>query len=308
MKTTSVLPPKHDHDFHIDNTKGERRTRLVVAFTLAMMIVEIAAGLWTQSMALLADGWHMGTHAAALTIALVAYFVARRHARNPAFSFGTGKVSVLGGFTSAIVLAGVALMMIIESGRRLVSPLEIQFNEAILVAVIGLAVNLVSAYMLHGAKSGHGHGPSEGHGHHHDHNLRAAYMHVIADALTSVLAIVALLTGKALGWVWMDPAMGIVGGLVILHWSASLLKDTGGILLDADVSSETLDQVRQAVEADQTSRVIDLHVWKVGPNERAAILHVAADAPKHSDHYRQIINSQASARHVTVEIHPAELE
>ncbi len=305
MKTTSVLPPKHNHDFHLDNTEGERRTRLVVALTLVMMVVEIATGLWTQSMALLADGWHMGTHAAALTIALVAYFVARRHARNPAFTFGTGKVSVLGGFTSAIVLAGVALMMIVESGQRLVSPVTIQFNEAIFVAVIGLAVNLVSAYLLHGGKPGHG----EGHGHHHhDHNLRAAYMHVIADALTSVLAIIALLTGKALGWVWMDPTMGIVGGLVILHWSASLLKDTGGILLDADVASETLDKVRQAIEADENSRVIDLHVWKVGPSERAAILHVAADTPKHSDHYRQILLSQAGARHVTVEIHPAEVE
>jgi cation diffusion facilitator family transporter len=219
------------------SSANERRTRIVVLLTLTMMLVEITAGIAFQSMALLADGWHMATHAGALGIALFAYRFARTHAQNPRFTHGTDKVNALGGFSSAVVLGIVALLVAAESCMRLYSPTRINFDEAILVAIIGLLVNLVSAWLLRDTSHAHHHHTHDhdhehDHHHHHDHNLRAAYMHVIADALTSVLAITALVVGKYLGWVWMDPLMGIIGSIVIAHWSRGLLIQTGRVLLD----------------------------------------------------------------------------
>jgi cation diffusion facilitator family transporter len=240
---------KHSHRFNIEDGHAERNTRRVIMLTLSMMVIEIIAGYIYGSMALLADGWHMGTHAAALGITAFAYFYARKHSDNPNYSFGTGKVGVLGGFGSAVVLAIIALLVGVESVQRLISPVTIRFNEAIAVAFIGLAVNLFSAYLLRG-RHHHSPGNDSGHGQHQDHNLKAAYLHVLADALTSLLAIVALLTGKAFGWVWMDPIMGIVGALVISRWSYGLLVDTGRVLLDRDVNVEAVTVEVNPCEGD----------------------------------------------------------
>jgi cation diffusion facilitator family transporter len=275
MHLQDLGPWSHAHTFETDRVaRGERRTRWVVAITVSMMIAEIAAGTVFGSMALLADGWHMGTHAAALGVAAFAYAYARRHAADPRYSFGTGKVGALGGFASAVGLAVAALLVLVESATRLARPVVIRFDEAIAVAVLGLAVNLVCAWLLrdrdHGhehreEEQGHSHGDHDhAHGHHRDHNLRAAYLHVLADALTSVFAIAALVTGKVLGWTWMDPAMGIVGALVIARWSAGLLKDTSAVLLDAEVTTARRDAIRSAIEAGRDDRVSDLHVWRVG--------------------------------------------
>jgi cation diffusion facilitator family transporter len=271
MHTHNLHLWEHSHRFNIEDDHAERNTRRVILLTLVMMIIEITAGYIFGSMALLADGWHMGTHAAALGITAFAYYYARKHSENPSYSFGTGKVGVLGGFGSAVVLAVVALLMGVESVQRLVSPVNIRFNEAIAVAVVGLAVNLISAYLLRGR-----HHHSHQHGSGHDHNLRAAYLHVLADALTSLLAIVALITGKAFGWVWMDPIMGIVGALIISRWSYGLLIDTGKVLLDRDVNAEAVEEIRSIVESDSDNRVADLHVWRVGSHHLAESTHAKA--------------------------------
>jgi len=292
---------KHSHRFNIDDGQAERNTRRVILLTLSMMIIEITAGYIYGSMALLADGWHMGTHAAALGITAFAYYYARTHTDNPNYSFGTGKVGVLGGFGSAVVLAVIALLMGVESVQRLFSPVTIRFNEAIAVAVVGLAVNLISAYLLRGQ---HDHGT--GHGHHHDHNLRAAYLHVLADALTSLLAIVALVTGKAFGWVWMDPIMGIVGALIISRWSYGLLIDTGKVLLDRDVNQEAVEKIRSIVESDSDNRVSDLHVWRVGSHHLSAIISIVTHYPKSPDHYKNLLADYDEMVHVTVEVNPCE--
>ncbi|MDH3390799.1 MAG: CDF family Co(II)/Ni(II) efflux transporter DmeF, partial [Desulfobulbaceae bacterium] len=248
MHSSTLHQWQHSHILKVENTQGEKRTKLVIFITVIMMAVEISAGYMFGSMALLADGWHMGTHAAALSITVFAYIYARRHADNPKYSFSTGKVGVLGGFASAVVLGVIAILMGGESLKRFFLPVAIQFNEAIWVAVIGLVINLVCAYLLH-AK--HSHDPGHNHeNHHHDHNLRAAYLHVLADALTSFLAIFALLTGKHFGWVWMDPGMGLVGALVITRWSYGLLRDTSRILLDREVNSELSAKIRSIIEAD----------------------------------------------------------
>jgi cation diffusion facilitator family transporter len=301
---------QHSHTYTIDYGHGERNTRRVIALTVMMMVVEIAAGMAFGSMALLADGWHMGTHAIALGITAFAYFFARKHAANPKFSFGTGKVGVLGGFASAVVLAVIALLMGAESVQRLLSPQPIRFNEAIGVAVLGLAVNLVSAFWLRDAPHhhDHSHGEADAHNHHHDHNLRAAYLHVVADALTSVLAIVALSTGKLFGWVWMDPFMGIVGGLIILKWSQGLLWDTGKILLDRDVGQGPVDDIRAIIEADSDNRVADIHVWRVGPRHLYAILSIVTHFPKSPEHYKALLAGHDELVHVTVEVNRCESE
>jgi cation diffusion facilitator family transporter len=308
MHLTDLQRWQHEHSFGTDQLRSsERRTRWVVALTVTMMVVEIAAGKIFGSMALLADGWHMGTHAAALGIAVFAYVYARRHAADARYTFGTGKVATLGGFGSAVGLAIVALMVVGESVNRLASPVAIHFNQAIGVAVVGLAVNLVSAFLL-GGKHEHGHDDHDGEGatHHHDHNLRAAYLHVLADALTSVLAIVALVAGKALGWTWMDPVMGIAGGLVIARWSYGLLRDTSAVLLDGEVSDARKLRIRAAIEAETDNRVADLHVWRVGPAHLAAILSVVTSNPRPPAHYKTLLASQADLVHVTVEVHPCE--
>jgi len=301
----------HDHSFGQDRRReGERRTILVIAITATMMVVEIAAGIVFGSMALLADGLHMASHAAALTVTALAYVYARRHAHDPRFSFGTGKVNSLGGFTGAVLLAVFALLMVAESVDRFVHPVPIRFDQAILVAVVGLLVNGASALILgHGHGHGHGHvddhGEADdhaGHHHHHDHNLRAAYFHVLADALTSLLAIGALLSGKYFGLVWMDPLMGIVGAGLVARWSWGLLRDTSRVLLDHQASPDVEGAIRRALEDGGGDRVVDLHVWWIGPGIRAANVTVVSSAPREPDHYRALLPRELGVVHATVEI------
>lgn len=323
---------RHGHTFDTDRpAKGEVRTRWVVAITLVMMVAEVVGGIAFGSMALLADGWHMGTHAAALGVALFAYVYARTHATDPRYSFGTGKVGALGGFASAVGLAVVALLVLTESVSRLARPVGIRFDEAIAVACVGLAVNLLSAWLLRGEEHAHGahahgthaheHEHEDEHEHasheraqaehahaghepqHRDHNLRAAYLHVLADALTSVLAIFALLTGKSLGWTWMDPAMGIVGALVIARWSVGLLRDTSAVLLDAEVGEARREAIRAAVEETPADRVADLHVWRVGPRHLAAIVSIVSPAPRAPAEYAARLRRFEELAHVTIEVH-----
>jgi cation diffusion facilitator family transporter len=291
---------RHSHDFPIDTAQGEKRTSYVVMLTTAMMVVEIAAGYLFGSMALLADGWHMGTHVAALGISLFAYRYARQHSGNPYFNFGTGKVSSLGGFASAAALAVVALWMGLESLQRLLSPQQIHFDEAILVAAAGLGVNLLSAWLLGGARS---HDPHQRHAaHHHDHNLRAAYLHVLADALTSLLAILALLCGRAVGWVWMDALVGVVGAVVISQWSLGLVRETSGVLLDATPDRRLASAIRNSIESDADNRISDLHLWRVGPNHFAVIVSLVTHQPRDPAHYKALLHGLSGLGHITVEV------
>jgi cation diffusion facilitator family transporter len=239
----------------------------------------------------------MGTHVAAFAITIFAYRYAKRHADSARFSFGTGKVSVLGGFASAVALVVVALMMALESVHRLFSPQAIRFNEAIGVAILGLTVNLLSALIL---QSHHDH--DHQHGHHHDHNLRAAYLHVLADAFTSVLAIGALVTGKFFGWHWLDPVMGLVGAGVITKWAHGLVKETSAILLDNSIEGQTRERIVGTIESDRDNRVSDLHIWKVGPDDYAAMISIVTHYPQAAEHYKQLITDQAHLSHVTVEV------
>ena len=296
MKDNSI----HHHDFHHANAEGERRTLQVLAITIVTMLVEIIAGFVFKSMALTADGWHMGTHAAAFGITIFAYRYARKHAHNPRFSFGTGKVSVLGGFASAVGLAVVAVLMSVESIHRLIEPQDIRFNEAIGVAVLGLVVNVVSAFLLKGAHHVHGHG----HDHdHQDHNLKAAYFHVLADTLTSVTAIIALSFGSLFGWVILDPLMGIVGALVITKWALGLIQETSGILLDGSVEPAVCESIRSAVEIEPECRVADLHVWAVAPEHLAVILSVQTSKPMEPEAVKALLSEIPHLAHVTVEVH-----
>ena len=307
------FPADHRHVFlGAEHQRNERRVWLVIALTASMMVAEILAGKLYGSMALVADGWHMSTHAGAMLITALAYGYARRHADNPRFSFGTGKMGDLAGFASAVVLAIVALLIAWESFLRLTDPVPIRFEQAIAVAVIGLVVNLVSARLLHGGPGHHHHGHDHRHDHHHadhdhgrhghDNNLRAAYLHVLADALTSVLAIAALLVGRNYGWLWADPAMGVVGALVIARWSWGLIRDAGGVLLDAPAEGP---QVRQEIEdilAATGDTLKDLHVWQVGPGHFAAIVSVASATPQPAQHYKALLLPVHELSHVTVEV------
>jgi cation diffusion facilitator family transporter len=308
------------HDCGPDRGTAEKNTRRVIALTAVMMAVEILAGWRYHSMALLADGWHMGTHVAAFGITALAYAMARRYRGSPSFSFGTGKFDVLGGYTSALILGIVAIFMAAESVLRFFSPLVINFNEAIGIGLIGLCVNVASALMLkHDHGHGHSHGHSHGHdhhghdhdGHHHGHahedlNLKAAYIHVIADAVTSILAISALFAGKYLGWVWMDPVMGIVGSGVVAQWSWGLLRDTSDILLDRTPVTDLEGEIRKAVEAEGDAAITDLHVWQVGVGQFYAMVSVAARQPKTPGHYRELLSEHEELLHVTVEVHQYE--
>jgi cation diffusion facilitator family transporter len=286
------------HDFVPDFSHAERRTRIVIGVTAAMMVVEIAVGLMSHSMALLADGWHMSTHVLAFLITAVAYYFARTQAGNARFSFGTGKIGVLGGFTSAVVLSIVALLMAGESVHRLFVPLEIHFNEAICIACVGLLVNLGCAAVLADRHRESGGGSS----HRDDLNLRAAYLHVLADAFTSVLAITALTGGKFFGWAWLDPVVGIVGSGVVFSWAYTLLRDTSGILLDrTPASSDLPEEIRRAMESDGDSLVTDLHVWQVGIGKYAAMISVVAHEPKSCDAYRALLRRHHELVHVTIE-------
>lgn len=291
---------QHSHEFSVKNEKGERRTKYVLVLTAVTMVAEITAGSVYGSMALLADGWHMGTHVAAFFIAIFAYRYARQHANNPAYSFGTGKVNVLGGFASAIALAVVALVMLAESLHRIINPQTIHFNEAIVVACIGLLVNVVSAFLL---KDDHSHNHHHDHGsHHHDHNLRAAYLHVLADAMTSLLAIVALVSGKYFGWDWLDPIMGIVGAIIITRWSYSLVKQTSPILLDASIEEDYQQAIKDIIENEADNRISDMHVWKVGANHYAAIIALVTHHPQSTEHYKTLLSGFHKLSHITIEI------
>lgn len=303
MHHTDSAPWRHSHNYSLDTSVAERRTRIVIAITATMMVVEIAAGVVFNSMALLADGWHMSTHVAAFLITAIAYHFSRRYSADPRYSFGTGKMGVLGGFASAVILAMVALLMAGESVHRMFSPLPIHFNQAIGVAVAGLLVNLVCALLL---KDDHHHGHSHGahDHHHHDLNRRAAYIHVLADALTSVTAIVALVAGKFFGWSWLDPVMGVVGSAVVAVWAYGLVRETSGILLDRTPESSDLpDEIRRAVESDGDSLVTDLHIWQVAAGRFAAIVSIVAHEPKASETYRDLFREHEELVHVTVEVH-----
>ena len=319
MHSQSIDAYRHEHLFlGADHDRNERKTRLVIILCGAMMVAEIVGGALFGSMALIADGLHMSTHAAALLIAALAYVYARRHARDERFVFGTGKLGDLAAFSSAIILAMIAVLIGWESAGRLLHPVAIAFNEAIPVACLGLAVNVTSAWLLrdehdHG---GHAHDHDDDHdhdhhdaagGHHHDHhrdlNLRAAYVHVLADAAVSVLAVIGLVTGRQLGWIWMDPLMGIVGACVIANWSWGLVRAAGAVLLDLRPDGALAAGVRERLERDG-DRVADLHLWRVGPGHAAAIVSIVSDRPEAPARYKARLADLRGLSHVTIEVLP----
>ncbi|MFO1394076.1 MAG: CDF family Co(II)/Ni(II) efflux transporter DmeF [Steroidobacteraceae bacterium] len=315
MQPAPEHPHVHVYDLH--DPVAERRTRQVMWLTAAMMVVEIVAGTVFGSMALLADGWHMSSHALALGVSAGAYALARRHAHDPRFSFGTWKIEVLGGYTSAVFLLGVAGYMAFESVRRLFVPAAIHYGEAIPIAVLGLVVNIVSAWLLsagaHGHSHGHDHDHDHRHGHahggsghaHHDLNLRSAYMHVIADAATSVLAIAALAGGLWLGLGWLDPLMGMAGAVLVGRWAIGLMRDTGRVLLDAEMDSPVVHEVREVIQAlPEPARIRDLHVWRVGKGKYACILSLEGEAGIDPDEVRRRLAVHEELVHVTVEVVP----
>jgi cation diffusion facilitator family transporter len=303
MHSHSLDQWTHDHVFlGPKHAQNERRTWFVVALTVVMMVGEITAGSLFGSMALLADGWHMATHAAALGIAAVAYLFARQHARDSRFAFGTGKFGDLAAFSSAIILGMIAVQIAYESALRLVHPVQIAYGEAIAVAALGLCVNLVSAWLLrddHDHHHGHGHAHDDHH--HHDNNLRAAYVHVLADAATSVLAIAALVTAMYAQWVWADPLVGIIGSLVIASWAYGLIRDSGSVLLDVCVDKDLEGVIRDRLET-RGDRVTDLHLWQVGPGHRAAVISVVSDNPLPPATYKRRLGGLQGLCHVTVEV------
>jgi cation diffusion facilitator family transporter len=322
MHTSDLSTWQHRHVFlGLSHRRNERKAWAVMALTLAMMVVELVAGSVFGSMALIADGWHMATHAGALAITALAYVYARRHADDPAYTFGTGKFGDLAGFTSAVILAVISLMIGYQSIGRLLAPVGIAFDEAIAVAVMGLVVNLVSAYLLHERMEprehrhdhaservgGHRHASDHDHGHahrhhHRDFNLRSAHLHVLADGLTSVLAIVALVTGRAYGWVWMDPVMGIAGSIVIARWSYGLIRDTTKILLDAQAGPKLAEEIRRTLEAEHGDRVADLHLWRIGPGHVAAIVSIVTDHPRPAAEFKRRLGRFPEIAHLTVEV------
>jgi len=302
MHSNDTADRQHDHVFAQDQVRaGERRTMVVVLLTAVMMVVEIAAGLAYGSMALLADGLHMASHAAALGIAFLAYIVARRMAADERFSFGTGKINSLAGFASAVLLLGFALIMITESTSRFLNPVAISYNHALIVAVVGLVVNGASAWILLATPDHHE--SHHGHSHHHDHNLRAAYLHVLADALTSILAIVALLAAKFYGVNWLDPFMGIVGAALVTRWSYGLIRDSAKVLLDRQAPSAVLSAIRNAIERNQSDRITDLHCWSIGQGIYAADIAVVSDQPNTPDHYKSLVPPDLGLVHMTIEVH-----
>lgn len=304
MHTHSVERWQHHHVFlGAGHHRNERRTWIAVALTAVMMVVEIVCGTIYGSMALVADGWHMSTHAGALAIAGFAYLFARRHAHDPRFTFGTGKLGELAGFASAIILAMAALFIGYESVERILAPKPISYDEAIVIAIVGLAVNVASAVLLRDA---HDHQHADGHDHHHhshgDANLRAAYLHVLADALTSVLAIAALLAARSFGWVWLDPLVGIIGALVIASWSIGLIRLSGMTLLDMVPDATLSSRIRQRLEANG-ERVSDLHLWNVGPGHAALVASIVTDKPKDPAIYKARLKGISRLSHTTIEVH-----
>ncbi len=290
-----------DHDI----VKNEKRTLIVVWLTAVTMVVEVIAGYMTGSMSLLADGWHMASHAVALGIAVIAYKLARSQTLSKLFSFGTGKIIPLGGYSSALLLAMVAVVMCYESTLRFFSPRAIEFDQAIIVASVGLVVNIISVFILgvkheHSHDHDHDHQHEHGHEHHHDHNMRGAYMHVVADALTSVLAIVSLAVGKHYNNIWLDAAIGILGSLLILKWAYQLARDTGFELLDGQSRGIDTQKIRDSIESPGTA-VVDLHVWRIAPKAHACELVVRAQTHKGSAHYKKILSSRFDLKHIIVE-------
>jgi cation diffusion facilitator family transporter len=308
MKIDSPDLWQHAHTFGQENERaGEKRTVIVTILTATMMVAEVAAGILFGSMALLADGLHMASHAAALFIAWLAYIYARRHASDPRYSFGTGKVNSLGGYTGAILLALFAALMAWESTKRVIHPVEIAFNQAIFVAVLGLIVNGVSVFIL-GLPEHHHHEDHDHHDHHHhDHNLRSAYLHVLADALTSVLAIAALLVAKYTGFMQIDPIVGIVGAVVVLRWSVGLLRASSLILLDRQGPDALIKKVKDCIEADGKSRVIDLHLWSIGPGIFSAAISLVTRNPQSAEHYKRLIPEKLGVAHVTLEVNHSDV-
>jgi cation diffusion facilitator family transporter len=324
---------RHSHQFDQSNPLAERGTKLAVYLTATMMVAEIIGGYLLNSMALLADGWHMSSHALALGLAVLAYSAARRYARDPRFNFGTWKIEVLGGYTSAVLLVGVAGLMLFQSVERLAAPKPIHFNEAILIAAIGLAVNLICARLLsggphhhdhgdhhrdpdhghahgdpapahsHGEAHSRGHGHSHGHAHDHDLNLRSAYLHVLADAATSVLAILALLGGKYLGANWLDPVMGIVGAALVSVWAYGLLRDSGRVLLDAELNVPVAQEIREVIEQGPIpAEICDLHVWRVGKGKFACIVGLVTPAGAQPEDFKNQLRVHEELVHITVEV------
>jgi cation diffusion facilitator family transporter len=296
-----ITPWQHAHTFGQDvKQPGEGRTIVVIVLTLSMMVIEVVTGVLFGSMALLADGLHMASHSVALSINAFAYIYARRHAVDSRYSFGTGKVNALGGYAGAILLAIFALFMVWESGSRMIFPVKIAINQAIAVAIVGLIVNGASMLIL-----GHGHEHGEQdheEDHHHDHNLRSAYLHVLADALTSFLAIFALLGAKYFGLIWMDPLMGFVGAALIFKWSLGLLRATSGVLLDREGPENFRQRIRESLEADQQTRVTDLHLWSVAPNRYSLIVAVLSRDGKTPDHFKQLLPSDVNLVHASIEV------
>ena len=316
MNEQALTAWRHDHAFSAGNPMAERGTRLVMWITATMMVIEIVAGWWFNSMALLADGWHMSSHTFAIGMSAFAYSAARKYANDARFAFGTWKIEILGGFASAIFLLGVALMMVVGSIERIFSPQPIHYQEAIVVAILGLAVNLVCALILgkahhhdHGDSHhhhGHEHGHEQTHDHHHDLNLKSAYLHVIADAATSVLAIVALAGGWLYGWSWLDPVMGIVGAVLVATWAKGLLIETGKVLLDREMDHPLVDEIREVIEPlanTGDTRITDLHVWRVGRGAYACeIALLTKDAALTPDRVREQLSIHGEIVHITVEI------
>ena len=310
----------HDHVFlGAGHERSERRTWMVIALCSVMMVAEIIGGLMFGSIALVADGLHMSTHASALLLSALAYSYARRHRNDARFSFGTGKLGDLAGFSSAIILAMIAVLIAYEAAQRLLWPVAINFNEAIPIAVLGLIVNVASVLLLDGGRHGHEHGHQHSHGHDHDHsghhhdhehahglaqrdnNMRSAVVHVLADAAVSVLVIFGLVLGRFLGWSWMDPVVGLIGAAVIAAWAYTLIRDTGAILLDMTPDRGMAERMRAVIETDG-DRLTDLHLWRLGPGHLGAIVSVATEKDRSPGYYQSLLKRFRSLSHVTVQV------
>lgn len=303
MHPRSLDPWRHSHSFGQERfQKAEKYTWLVILITTVTLIIEIAAGLIFGSMALLADGLHMGSHSLALLISAIAYYFTRKLAHDESYSFGTGKINSLGGYTSAVLLVIFALLMAGESAKRLISPISIKFDQAIFVAIVGLIVNVVSIIILSrprhdGNEASHHHN----HDHHSNHNLKAAYLHVLADALTSVFAIFALLVGKFFGWIWMAPMMGIVGAFMVSRWAWGLIRDTSNILLDKQAPIETQNKIKTIIESKNNDRIADLHIWSIGSDLYAVNLSIVSNDPQPPEYYKKMLAENRSLAHITIE-------